>query len=112
MTKISLLDYKSLFAERIKAYRKLRNLTQEQVGERAGLSYKHIGQIERQEVNPSLEAMAKIAKALEVHLCELLIAPGMEDKVLLESINNISTPELNNVRETLRILRKIFRVSA
>lgn len=63
-------------------------------------------------MNPTLEAMAKIAKALEVHLCELLIPPGMEDKVLVESLNNLSITELNNVRETLRILRKIFRVSA
>lgn len=55
----------------IKTLRQLRGYTQEALGERAGLSYKFIGEVERAEVNPSLESLLAIAKAFEVEIGEL-----------------------------------------
>ena len=48
-----------------------RNLTQEKLGERAGLSYKFIGEVERGVSNPSIESIAAIAKALDTDIADL-----------------------------------------
>ena len=48
-----------------------RRLTQEQLGERAGLSYKFIGEVERGVTNPSIESVAAIAKALDADIADL-----------------------------------------
>jgi transcriptional regulator with XRE-family HTH domain len=61
-----------LLGRRMLALRTLRALTQEQLGERAGVSGKFIGQIERGIGNPSLKTMATLAQALNVELWELL----------------------------------------
>jgi transcriptional regulator with XRE-family HTH domain len=54
------------------ALRTLRDLTQEELGERAGVSGKFVGQIERGVGNPSLKTMASLAQAVGVELWELL----------------------------------------
>lgn len=61
-----------LFGRRLRALRKLRNLTQEALGERAGVSGKLVGQIERGGGNPSLETIAQLAHALGIELPELV----------------------------------------
>lgn len=48
-----------------------RRLTQETLGERAGLSYKFIGEVERGVTNPSIESVAAIAKALDADIADL-----------------------------------------
>lgn len=57
--------------KRIRHLRKLSRYTQEELGERAGLSYKFIGEIERGEVNPSLDSLSSIARALKVGVREI-----------------------------------------
>lgn len=57
---------------RIRALRVRRELTQEALGERAGLNYKYLGAVERGERNPPLKQLEKIAGALQVELYELL----------------------------------------
>lgn len=56
--------------KRIRTLRKLRGLTQEELGEKSGISYKFIGEIERGEVNPSLNSLIQIARALGIHVSE------------------------------------------
>ena len=55
-----------LFGRRLKALRKLRMITQEKLGERAGVSGKLVGQIERGDGNPTLDVVAGLAAGLEV----------------------------------------------
>jgi transcriptional regulator with XRE-family HTH domain len=62
----------TLLGRRLRALRTLRGLTQEQLGERAGLSGKFLGQVERGVGNPSLQILVRLAHALEVELWELL----------------------------------------
>jgi transcriptional regulator with XRE-family HTH domain len=61
-----------LFGRRLRGLRGLRKLTQEQLGERAGMSGKFIGQIERGTANPSLKNLARLGQALGVELSDLL----------------------------------------
>jgi transcriptional regulator with XRE-family HTH domain len=62
----------TLLGRRLRALRKLRGLTQERLGERARLSGKFVGEIERGVGNPSLEVLARLAAALDVDLGELV----------------------------------------
>lgn len=59
---IHITDY---VGERIRAIRKSKNYTQEQLGEKVGLPQPYIGGIERGERNISLETLERILEALE-----------------------------------------------
>ncbi len=59
--------------KKIRALRKERRLTQEELGELAGLSYKFIGEVERGVVNISLDSIVKISNALGVEPQELFV---------------------------------------
>ena len=61
-----------LFGRRLRAIRKLRRLTQEDLGEKAQLSGKFVGEIERGRGNPSLEVVVRLARALNLKLWELV----------------------------------------
>jgi transcriptional regulator with XRE-family HTH domain len=61
-----------LFGRRLRALRKLRMYTQEKLGERAGVSGKLVGQIERGDGNPTLDVIAGLAAGLEIEPGDLL----------------------------------------
>ncbi|MEK3913014.1 helix-turn-helix domain-containing protein [Paenibacillus sp. FSL H7-0331] len=60
-----------LLGERIRNIRKEMRLSQEQLGELAGLHEKYIGQVERGEKNLSIDSLYKIADGLNLTLEEL-----------------------------------------
>ena len=55
------------------ALRKHRKLTQLQLAERAGLSLKHLGEIERGRGNPTLDSLQHLSEALGITLSELFL---------------------------------------
>lgn len=55
----------------IRELRLRRKLTQEALGERSGLSFKFIGEVERGMGNPSVESLAAIARALDADVADL-----------------------------------------
>lgn len=59
------------FGKRVKELRLEKELTQEELAEKLGLSSNYIGMIERAERNTSLEKVFKIAKALNIRTSEL-----------------------------------------
>ena len=60
------MDQVGLFGKRIRTLRKAAKLTQEGAAEAARLNSKYLGQIERGEKRPSLDAILALAKALQV----------------------------------------------
>lgn len=56
----------------IRKYRKLAGLTQEKLAEKVDLNPVYMGQIERGYKVPSVDALLRIAKALKVHLRDLV----------------------------------------
>jgi len=64
-------DIRKKIGDKIRQLRKLREFTQEQSGEKSGLSYKFIGEVERGTVNPSIDSVISIATALDVGLKDL-----------------------------------------
>jgi len=62
---------RDLFGTRLRVLRDRAGLTQERLAFRAGMDRSYIGQVERGEVNLSIDNIAKIAKGLRVHPAEL-----------------------------------------
>lgn len=64
-------ELQSRVGARIRDLRLRRNWTQEMLGERAGMSYKFIGEVERGTGNPTLDSIEQIARAFSVDVSEL-----------------------------------------
>ena len=64
--------YRRIVGQKIRAHRKKAGLSQEQLAEKASLSYKYLGEVERGYVNVSLDSLMRIAKSLKVRLRDLV----------------------------------------
>lgn len=62
----------NLFGENVRKFRRLLNLSQEELAHKADLHRTYIGMIERAEKNITLVNIEKIANALEVTIEDLL----------------------------------------
>jgi transcriptional regulator with XRE-family HTH domain len=97
---------------RIKEARRKLGLTQEELGERAGLHYSYIGQVERGSKIPSLKTLKKIAAALNIGLDTLLedtpekeISPQqLLARELMATVKN-SSPD--DIKMFIKIIRQI-----
>lgn len=58
-------DTEEGFAQRLRALRKERDLSQTQLGEKAGLHYTHIGRFERGTSRPGGDTLQRLADALD-----------------------------------------------
>lgn len=63
---------KSRFSRNIWLVRRVKNLSQEKVAEIAQLHRTYVGQVERGDVTPTLDAAERLAKALDMELWEVL----------------------------------------
>jgi XRE family aerobic/anaerobic benzoate catabolism transcriptional regulator len=92
-------DLRGRVGARVKQLRQARRLTQEQLAERAGLSYKFIGEVERGRGNPTLTTLAALSEALGVGLVDLLgIDPDRP---------RLSPRQVTQVREALESLETL-----
>lgn len=100
---------------RLKHLRQARKLTQEQLAEAAGLSYKFVGEIERGIGNPTLTTLEALALALQVGVTDLVSDEARADRVsardatlVREALDSIEavlakrTPSAGSVRYRLR----------
>ena len=65
-------DLRPAFGRRVRALREKLGLSQEQLAERAQLHWTYVSEIERGRRNPSLNILARLARALDVPLGKLL----------------------------------------
>jgi len=72
---------RTLLGRRIRTLRSTQGMTQEELGDKTGISYKYIGAIERGEKNPSIDNLAKIASALKLEIYELFIFEHETDDI-------------------------------
>lgn len=66
------MDLKEVMARNLRRIRHAKNLTQEELADRAGLSMRYVGAIERGDVSASVTVLGQIADALKVDPGELL----------------------------------------
>jgi len=98
--------------ERIRELRKIAGLTQEELGEKAELNYKFIGQLERGQVNVSLDSIVRIADALGVKIGDLF----SKEKIPVQKIaikekspfSKFSSQDLHLIKKALQILNRAF----
>ena len=93
-------DVRAQLGERVRELRVAYRATQEQLAERAGLSYKFIGEIERGKANPTVDTLYRLAKALRVDTHELLLFPGRESAP--HEVYRMGFHEVAIVREALQ----------
>lgn len=82
--------------DKIKFMRQAKELSQEQMAEKLGLSLNGYANIERGETNPPLQRIEQIAKVFEIDLMELL-SFGERNVVFFVGNENSSPVNFNNV---------------
>lgn len=115
--------------EKIRLIREAKNLTQEQVAEKLGISQSAYGDIERGENDPKLSKLQKIAELFEMQLSELVdlsergtlsinfnkqgknnvyIASSLAEKemVLRDKELAMKNREIENLREIITLLKR------
>jgi XRE family transcriptional regulator, regulator of sulfur utilization len=98
--------------KRIRDLRKSADLTQEKLGEISGLSYKFIGEVERGQVNISLDSLEKIVKALRIKIRDIF----SEEKISIQKkhpkeegkLSKLSKKEIQQIKKSLQALNRIF----
>jgi len=98
---------------KIRILREQRNLTQEELSERAQISYKFLGEIERGLKNSSIKILGQIADAMGISLAELFYFPSSDEDPQKETIKNeifglIANRDIPNLKKALKILEAYF----
>lgn len=78
MTEESNIDINDRFGKAVRRRRRELDLSQEELAERAELHRTYISSIERGRMNPSLENVEKLAKALDISISALFANYGIE----------------------------------
>lgn len=85
--------------QRIKAARKQAGMTQSALGKELGISYQTVAQWENDLRKPKQETLLKIAKALGVHLRDLV------DQSVWEEFDKQHTEEIEQIKQGLAVIR-------
>jgi transcriptional regulator with XRE-family HTH domain len=64
-------SHRRILGQKILSHRKRAEMSQEKLAEKAELSYKYLGEVERGVANISLDSMVRIAKALKIRVHDL-----------------------------------------
>lgn len=111
MKKVS-ADLKVALGDKIRNLRRIKGLTQEELGEKAGLSYKYIGEIERGQVNVSFDSLIRIVNALSVMISDLFPSEtAISQKILIKDkspLSKLSSQDIQTIKHALRLLSRIF----
>lgn len=94
-------DVRTRLGSRLKECRRSRRFTQEQLAERAGLSYKFIGEVERGLANPTVDTLTRLAEALDLDVADLF---GQPDAWKPMELYGLSARDVQTVREAAKSL--------
>ncbi len=98
-------DVRACLGTRLRAVRKTRRLSQELLGERAGLSGKFVGEVERGEKSISVDSLARMAQALGVGLHDLLHDPVVDNSDVQRIYALVLTTPRSRLRKAYAVLR-------
>lgn len=88
----------------VRHLRRLRGWSQERLAEAVGNTYKHIGQVERGEVNVTIDILAAIADGFAVNVAELFGPSAGESSATGYSITQ---SELDQLEQALRLVQRL-----
>ncbi len=105
-------NIQEVFGKKLQHLRKQKNLTQEEVSGRSGLSIQFVGEIERGKRNPSLSSVKKIASALDVAVADVfdieefqLTTEELREK-LLEQVKTVDDEKLYTLHSIYNLICK------
>jgi len=92
---------------RIFALRTAKRLSQDKLAEKAGISLKHLGKIERGIANASIRCLADIAKALGMSVRDVLEAEHEQSREELLTALTVAMPKLSykDVQTVYRLVK-------
>ena len=99
-----------VFGKRLRSLRRAKDLTQEQVAERAGLSLQSVGEIERGRGNPTLVNIERLSAALGEDLTTLFdlgdvkLSKEQAQQELLELLNRATEEQVRAILAMVRVL--------
>lgn len=104
-------DSRLLIGKRIRSLRKIRDLSLEQLAEKADISSKYLGEIERGRSNLTIDIMEKLSVALEVNLVDLFEYQHETSRAILkQDIHSLIREATDKELKTIfRILKSILR---
>ncbi len=113
MTERAVKHVRKFLGQRLRALRKQRLLSQERLGERASLSGKFIGEVERGEKSISIDSLYHVAVALDVPLRELTDVGDKQSSVPSEEAEKIfalvaGRRRPDDIRKAYNVLRAMF----
>ena len=109
--KISEQEIRLLLGKRIRSLRKSKGLTQQELGERADINHKFLGEIERGRQNATVGTLVKIADALSIDIIEVFrISHEITSKKKLESeiLKKIERASADELQQILLIVNALF----
>ncbi len=95
------------FSDNLKAIRKEKGLSQNDVAEKSGMIASTYNRIENMKVSPSIDTIERIAKAMDTPFVELFLSREIKDRSLLdklEVINSLSDYNRNVVEIMLNTI--------
>lgn len=96
----------------IKTIRKRNSLSQQELAELAEISYKYLGEIERGQVNLSVEILIKISNALHIEPAEVLAMESADNTDLLRAKFLLSELSGQDVKRAIDLLEALKKHSA
>jgi transcriptional regulator with XRE-family HTH domain len=105
---------RKFLGQRLRSLRKQRGLSQERLGQKANLSGKFIGEVERGEKSISIDSLYHVAVALEIPLRELTDVradkpagvPTEEAEKIFALVSGRRRPE--DLRRAYKVLQAVF----
>jgi transcriptional regulator with XRE-family HTH domain len=91
----------------VRELRLAERLTQEDLAEASGLSYKFIGEIERGKGNPTVETLHRLALGLGVEIDQLFLGSGRVAGP--DALYHIRNKDLQSLREALESAEALLR---
>ncbi|MDR0238726.1 MAG: helix-turn-helix domain-containing protein [Deltaproteobacteria bacterium] len=95
---------------RIFALRAAKGLSQDKLAEKAGMSVKHLGKVERGVANASIKCLAEIAEALDMPVRDMLDIEHEQDREKLLAELMVAIPKLP--MKELQIVYRLMKVLA
>lgn len=80
--------------ENIRSFRKIKGLTQQELGKRMNMTQSAIGQFENNDVSLCMCTVEKIASALEITVVDLILGYKLSEELPKYHLSNISTDDL------------------
>jgi transcriptional regulator with XRE-family HTH domain len=104
-------DTKILLGKRIRSLRRRKDYSQEQLAEKASISGKYVGEIERGQANISIDVLDNLSTALEISISDLLDFEHESDRneLVRKLTASLKTADDPTLRTIFRLVKSLLK---